>query len=323
MPTRTSNRKTGGGGTTPADIHPLQVYWGMPRRIRLNFEEAQGRRCGLTASEDSVVVASYRTRNYGTDYSEGFEHPLTPYYRQKASAVSKLPVHPTPGGISYRLWPGLVVRSKDGLREPARVVRQWSVRAPRDTNARFVAYGYDMDNMKARAWIEGEMPLWVLEDETREMLGTCIQKMTTGAASVARLVTGATKSALFDNPKLASGDFGFIAERFYRNTEALFFAALGEAASAMRHCPDEDDPASKVRRRWASAMEMAALRLYEEYAPSAGLEDRNMHRHVKARFYLTLALRGRGKMGKALFEGDLGIPSPESASAQNSQQEAA
>ena len=39
-PTRTSNRKTGGKGTTPADIHPLQVYWGMPRRIRLNFEKA-------------------------------------------------------------------------------------------------------------------------------------------------------------------------------------------------------------------------------------------------------------------------------------------
>ena len=322
-PTRTSNRKSGGRGTTPADVHPLQVYWGMPRRIRLNFEEARGRRCGLTASEDGVVVSSYRTRNYGTDYSEGFEHPLTPHYRPKASASMKLPTHPAPGGISYRLWPGIVVQSKDGLREPAQVIRHWGSRAPRNTGARFVAYGYDMDNMKARAWTEGEMPLWVLEGEARGLLRKCVQQMTTGAASAARLTTGATKSALFDNPKLASGDFGFIAERFYRDTEALFFAALGDAASAIRHSPDEDDPAIEVRRHWASDMEFAALRLFDEYAPSAGLEDRNMHRYVKARFYLTRALRGREKTGKALFEGDLGVPAPESARSGRSRQEAA
>ena len=323
VPTRTSNRKTGGGGTTPTDVHPLQVYWGMPRRIRLNFEEAQGRRCGVTESEDSFVVASYRTRNYGTDYSEGFEHPLTPHYRQKASAATKLPVHPAPGGISYRLWPGIVVRSGDGLREPARVIRHWRSRATRDANARFVAYGYDMDNMKARAWIEGEMPLWVLEDERREILAHCIQRMTTGAASVARLVTSATKSALFDRPKLARGDFGFIAERFYRDTETAFFAALAEAASAIEQSPDEDDPTMETRRRWTSAVQAAALRLFDEHAPAAGLEDRNMHRHVRARFYLALALRGRGKAGKSLLEVDFGIASPESASSRKNRKEAA
>ena len=322
-PTRISNRKAGGKGTTPTDVHPLQVYWGMPRRIRLNFEEARGRTCGLTTDDDSIVVASYRTKNYGTDYSEGFEHPLTPYYRQKASAATKLPVHPTPGGISYRLWPGVVVQSKDGLREPAQVIRHWNSRAPKDTNARFVAYGYDMDNMKARAWIEGEMPLWVLEYERRDVLGECIRRMTAGAASIARLVTGATKAALFDNPKLAGGDFGFIAERFYRETEALFFVTLRQAASAIRHAPEEDDPVLGVLQHWASTMEIAALRLFDEYAPSVGLEDRNMHRHVKARFYLALALRGRGKTGRSLFEGDLGIPSPEGASSRMSPREAA
>ena len=248
---------------------------------------------------------------------------MTPYYRQKASAATKLPVHPAPGGISYRLWPGIVVPSKDGLREPARTIRRWNSRAPKDANARFVTYGYDMDNMKARDWAEGEMPLWVLDDERRETLAHCIQRMTAGAASVARLVTGATKSALFDNPKLARGDFGFIAERFYRDTETPFFAALAEASSAMKHSPDEDDPANEVRRRWASAVEAAALRLFDEHAPAAGLEDRNMHRHAKARFYLALALRGRGKTGKSLFESDLGIPSPESASSRKNRKEAA
>ena len=324
VPARTSNPKAGGKPTTPDDVHPLQVYWGMPRRIRLRFEEAQGRKCGLTAVDDSVVVASYRTRNYGTDYSEGFEHPLTPYYRQKASAVSKLPVHPTPGGISYRLWPGLVVQSKDRLRDPARVIRHWlNSRAPRGVDWRLVAFGYDMDNMKARAWVESEMPLWRLDNETRAVLPEFIRQTTTSAGTLARLVTGAVKSALNDNPRNATGDYGFIAERFYRDTEAAFFTALAEAASAMRTSPDSDDPAIDVRQKWASVMEKAALRLFDEYAPSDGLEDRDMHRHVKARFYLTLALRGSGKAGRSLFEADLGIPSPETAGTRRSRQEAA
>ena len=74
------------------------------------------------------MVTRYRTMNYGVNYSEGFEHPLTPYYRQKAG-TAKLPVHPNPGGISYRLWPGLVVSTEDRLREPARVIRHWTERA--------------------------------------------------------------------------------------------------------------------------------------------------------------------------------------------------
>ena len=323
VPTRTSNPKAGGRPTTPDDVHPLQVYWGMPRRIRLRFEEAQGRTCGLTTVDDPIVVASYRTRNYGTDYSEGFEHPLTPYYRQKASAVSKLPVHPNPGGISYRLWPGLVVQSRDRLRDPARVIRHWNSRAPRDAETRFHAFGYDMDNMKPRAWVEAEMPLWHLDDEPRAMLPEFIRQATTGAGTVARLVTAAVKSALNDNPRNATGDYGFIAERFYRNTEGAFFAALAEAASSTRDSPDSEDPAFEERRKWTSTMEKAALRLFDEYAPSQGLEDRDMHRHVKARFYLTLALRGRGKVGRSLFETDLGIPSPETARTRRSRQEAA
>ena len=324
VPTRTSNSKTGGRPTTPADVHPLQVYWGMPRRIRLLFEDAQGRQCGLTGADDSVVVTSYRTRNYGTNYSEGFEHPLTPHYRLKATAVAKLPVHPNPGGISYRLWPGLVVRSKDGLREPAQVIRHWqNERGKKAIASRFTAFGYDMDNMKARAWTEGEMPLWRYDGETPEWIGAFIERATAGASTVARLVTGAVKSALCDRPKDASGDYGFIAERFYRDTEGAFYAALDEAISSIGKNPDSDDPTNQAREHWAPIMAKSALRLFDEHAPSEGLEDRDMHRHVKARFLLTLALGGGGKTGKSLFDGDLGIASPETTQSRTGPQEAA
>ena len=323
VPTRTSNPKAGGRVTTPENVHPLQVYWGMPRRIRLRFEGAQDRPCGLTGDEDPVIVASYRTRNYGTDYSEGFEHPLTPYYRQKAGAP-KLPVHPKPGGISYRLWPGLVFESRDKLSDPAQAVRHWHERAPGRERTRLAAFGYDMDNMKARAWIESEMPFWLLEDSaSRERLEQFIGHAVAGAGTVTRMLTTAVKSALYDLPKKASGDYGFIAERFYRETEPAFYAALREAVRAIEEDLDGDDPTLRTRESWAPIMAGAALRLFDEYAPAEGLEDRNMERHVKARFFLELALHGRGKQGRPLFERDLGIAPPETARARKSRKEAA
>ena len=313
--TRTSNPKEGGRLTTPSDIHPLQVYWGMPRRIRLLFEDAQNRPCSLTDTQDSVIVTSYRTRNYGTHYSEGFEHPLSPYYRQKAG-TAKLAVHPGPGGISYRLWPGFVVPSNDKLREPAQVIQQWPERSMWRGQTRFTVFGYDMDNMKARAWIESEMPLWSLSDAaSREWLERFILRVTAGANAVSRLLTGAVKSALCNRPSDATGDYGFIAERFYRETEGAFYAAMRDAVALIQNGLDADDPTVQARESWVPAMAEAVLRLFDEYAPADGLEDRAMHRHVKARFFLALALGGRGKSGRTLFERDLGIASPEPARA--------
>ena len=322
--TVTSNPKANGRATTPENVHPLQVYWGMPRRIRLNFEEAKGRHCGLTASEDRFVATAYRTRNYGINYSEGFRHPLTPYYRQNAKKVAWLPVHPQPGGISYRLWPGLVVRSRDGLREPAAVARHWQqARAHGRYRSRFVAFGYDMDNMKARAWTEGEMPIWQLNDDTHEELTWFIQRVTAGGNAASRLLIGAVKSALHDNPRDVKGDHGYIAERFFRETEGMFYSALDDAVHRIGIQPDLDDPTVEVRRRWARRIESTVLRLFDEYVPAEGLENRDMHRHVQARFLLVIALRGYGRAGRALFEGELDIPAPKTSGFQGKAQEAA
>ena len=189
---------------------------------------------------------------------------------------------------------------------------------------RLAAFGYDMDNMKARAWIESEMPLWHLENTaSRERLEQFIGRAVAGADTATRLLTMAVKSALYDLPKKASGDYGFIAERFYRETEPAFYASLREAVRAIEEDPDGDDPALQARERWAPIMADAALRLFDEYAPMDGLEDRNMERHVKARFFLVLALGGRGKQGRLLFERDLGIAPPETARARKGRKEAA
>ena len=119
------------------------------------------------------------------------------------------------------------------------------------------------------------------------------------------------QGGLHARPADATGDYRFIDERFYRDTETGFFSMLGEAARAIGDdSGDADDPAREIREKWPPIMKRAALRLFDEYAPADGLEDRAMRRHVRARFLLDLALSGRGKEGRRLF-GGLGIPEPE------------
>ena len=298
-PTRTSGKE--GRPTSQPDVHPLQVYWGMPRRIRLAFEESKGRACSLTGSEDSMIVRAYRTKNYGVNYtSEAFTHPLSPYYRSKAGAPH-LPVHPKPGGITYRLSPGLVCRTEDGLRERALAIENWLfTRKDARRERRLAAFGYDMDNMKARAWMEGEMPLWCLGPERQGRLDYFIQLATAGAEAMAIRVISAIKAALNDS-KDARGDYGFVAEAFYRRTEEIFQAHLKEAVDAIDEKPDADDSTRPVREAFCASIAKAARRLFDYYAPMNGLEDRNMTRHVRALFHLSVALRGQGKAGQSLY----------------------
>lgn len=327
LPTRVSGPKGKGRATTPGDVHPLQVYWGMPRRIRLDFEYGGGSLpCSLTGEKDSIIVRCFRTKNYGTNYSEGFEHPLTPYYRQNAQSANRLPVHPQPGGISYRLWPGVMLDSGDKLRTPAQTIRHWhQERWYVNSRARIAAFGYDMDNMKARAWVEGEMPIWhISRPEERELMDHFVLKLTAAATTVARLLVRSVKSTLWGRPADASGDYGFIAERLYRETEAGFYALLQESRGAIRiAAADNGDTTSETRRKWASALGQAAILLFDEYAPTDALEERNMQRQVKARFFLALALNGHGKEGKLLFERDLDIVPPKTSQERENKESAA
>ena len=51
-----------GRETTPSDVHPLHVYWGMPRRIRLIFEDAQGEPCTLSGNVDIREIRYFHIR---------------------------------------------------------------------------------------------------------------------------------------------------------------------------------------------------------------------------------------------------------------------
>lgn len=305
-PTVTSD---GANVVTPQTAHPLRCWWGMPRRIRLDFSISDvAVPCDLTGAPDTTLVPSWRQRPRGANYvAWGGVHPLTPTYRQKP-ATEVLPVHPQPGGIGYRHWLGLVVASDDGLRKPAPAVAEWRSTRGRDAGAgadwpRLLAAGFDMDNMKARAFIETEMPLPALADtRAQSMLDDAAARLVRTADRVAGMLRSAVRAALFSpgaTVKLDSELLSSVRERFWEQTEGPFFAALHTLAAHGAGTP------APTFHDWLTRLRATALTLFDEAAPLGADGGTAGPRIGRARRILLFALLGYGRDGEALF-GELG-----------------
>lgn len=96
-----------GGKTAPIQTHPAHVFWGMPRRIRLDFDNTVNGRCDTCGRESATLLTRYITKAKGFDYKVPWRHPLSPYYESKPEEW--LPMHPQPGGLGYKHWLGWVL----------------------------------------------------------------------------------------------------------------------------------------------------------------------------------------------------------------------
>ncbi len=292
-PTRTSE-SPGGVETTPADAHPLQMYWAMPRRIRLELDDLEAGECPMTLQE-GPLVRGYQTRSYGVNYTGAWEHPLSPHVRDKEG--SPLPLHPQPGGIGYRHWLGLVLGNEEGGR-PARVVAQANASGPRRRRrVRLWAFGYDMDNMKARGWYESVMPLYHIDESWRERFIAETERLLFAASEIARNLRQALKKAWFAPGATVRGDLGFVVDAFWHDTEAGFFSQLD---TLHRHLTDgvpESEP-----REWLRLLNRQALRLFDAWAASGALEDEDPKRIAVARNELERYNHGRKIMNRLGIE---------------------
>jgi CRISPR system Cascade subunit CasA len=303
--TRTADRFP---ATTPKEAHPLQAFWGMPRRIRLDFaENPEGAPCDLTGIVDPVIVTGWRQRPNGVKYV-AWEHPLSPSYKD-AKSGGWLPVHPQPGGIGYRDWVAIILGDAEGTRRPARVIADWPGRSAdlRDSiDSRLLAAGYDMDNMKARGFVESEMPLPGTDPEAAAALAAFARRLVAAAATVAQALRRAVRDALYNrDTKTDSAPLATVYEAFWAATQDRFFALLrgvqkdGEAALKER-APD-----------WRKVLRETALRLFDEAAPlDPAVASFDPARIVKARRDLFFTLEGYGSAGEKLF-GELLLISPE------------
>jgi CRISPR system Cascade subunit CasA len=308
-----------GRPVTPQTAHKLQCWWGMPRRIRLDFSTAETpRSCDLTGAADLTHVVSWRQRPHGVKYTAwGRLHPLTPHYRQKGGP-EWLAVHPHPGGIGYRDWLGLVLSSADGLRLPAATVSAWRNARALDTGvsrARFLAAGFDMDNMKARGFVESEMPLPAAADQVaRDRVDDLARALVQAADQVANLLRFAVRNALFSAGSTVKSDVAVLnvsRERLWEQTDTAFFVALEYAA-------DKSADAAQIERaKWLQRLRQVALVLFDEAAPlSPDSGNAAAPRIARARRFLGFALSGCGTAGAALLT-TLDLPLPEPRESKN------
>jgi CRISPR system Cascade subunit CasA len=279
-PTRTSE---GGRETSLSDVHPLQMFWSMPRRIRLAEPAADPEHgpCDL-CDEEPGTVSSYLTKNLGVNYAGEWRHPLTPRYLAKTGEL--LPVHGSPDGIGHRHWLGLAVNPPDGSRQIAPVVRavyEDHRRAEAYRELRLWAFGYDMDNkkpMKARSWAEGEMPVYPVPPELIEQLGRQVEHLIQSEELSAAALRRAIKSAISDRPEDLSGDPLDAGLHFWQEMENPFLGILGPLVEEVRR---GNDPVA-LRQEWHRNLVNTASRVFERATEAGQFRGRDPRRVAEA-----------------------------------------
>jgi len=268
-PTRTSGKNE---TTTPQDVHPVQMFWGMPRRMRVRFEaRTEFVQCDLCGCSVHDYTSGYFVKSYGIHYKDGWHHILSPYSTDPKTGKS-LPRHGQPGGISYRNRLGLIQDNseKNGISEPAVVVRLFREEREPDLSEtsrvpfRLFAFGYDMDNMKARGWHERTMPLIHVEKEIRSEYESMVGRMIKTADLIAFNARLSIKKALFAPGTVVSGDLMVIDSEFWQNTEPDFYSLLGELHENLKN----KKPLNTMKLRWLSLLTQEGGMLFDRYSQS-------------------------------------------------------
>ena len=294
------------GELTRAQVHPAQVFWAMPRRIRLATDAPTQGHCAGCHRVSDQLINHYRTKNYGLNYKGDWNHPLSPYYETKEGW---LPLHPQPDGLGYKHWLGWVLgaTTDKSATRPAQVVDRAMGLSHRQTGGqlRLWAFGYDMDNMKARCWYESTLPLYGLADcehEARQHVQAEVSRWLAGARLASSCLRGAVKDAWFSAD--AHGEFGHVDAAFWSATELSFYQHLQSLIEAARTAIDQ--PELPTREAWHATLVREAMRLFDHgFVGTGAIERQNPRRAALAFKQLRKNLVGP-KMRQAL-----GLPSDE------------
>jgi CRISPR system Cascade subunit CasA len=292
--TRTSERNTG-SEATPEKYHPTVMYWGMPRRIRLDLDNLAEGECDVCGVFSISLIREYQDKNYGMNFTGAWMHPLSPYSSKEGELLS---AHAQPGGVSYRHWLGLVQQDAGENRMPARIVHEFYDRRKSGWQFRLWAFGYDMENMKARCWYEASIPLLLVDKSIRAEYEERVGGMVRVATEIASNTRSALKKAWFRRPGDAKGDTTFVDNSYWQNTEIDFYTVLNGMKSAL----ESDTDTSEVGNQWLTALCNQSLNLFDCYAWEGAIEDADPKRVVIAR--KELQQYNRSKKIKGL----LGIP---------------
>ena len=310
-------------GTQPEDAHFLQQFFGMPRRIRLDFGAVAEDRCTFGGPQSETLVLAFRQKNYGVMY-HGWVHHLSPHRSDKKAGL--LPFHPQPGGATYRDWLTWVETPADKTTQRAACLDSWRDRLDRlrryrkydDTLATadvwqssVLACGFDMDNMKARAWLDARIPYFdpppeINADQWSDQFLKSARNLVAGADAAAGALRFRSRLACFGTldrengtyslPKNSGGKDAFedLIERFWRETESAF----RETLTSLRGNPSDEE--KSIRETFLKALRAKALPFFDEIAGTNDLTGSDARRIVTARSTLQSVFGATGEVRRAL-----------------------
>ncbi len=293
--TRTSAKE--GKETTVDDVHPLQILWPMPRRIRLlSQENVKGENCDIMGQgAPETLFTHYVTLNYGTNYTGPWIHPLSPYSTKLNKQNQPYKVTTSSfGPLGYQHWLGLVQQEAKRKIMPAPIVS--AGRRDRDRSGAkglvLWSFGYDMDNMKALAWRTSQMPLLATGPEGLQAVESYTERMVLGAEDASFQVVQGVRSAFSRRPgdlKLDRSILTGVRARFRAQTQASFFVHL-EQLHQVIPAVDSTVLSQQVVESWRRTLLEHAMGVWDDFSQSGHFQAvdpaRIARAHNKLRGYL-------------------------------------
>ena len=279
------------------EVHPLHIYWAMPRRIRLIIDAPTDEQSvsdlidDMTGEQCQQVVSQYRTQNYGHNYEGDWSpHPITPYrHNPKKPEDTPFSIKAQPGGINYKLWHMLSFTGKEGssgftrarVLDNAQVIQRRS--RGKISAKRLWAFSYDMDNMKARGFYSKELPIYHISprDQTR-LLNTVLELHELTDSIIKQLRNSIKYSWMSERQaKDSKGDMSMIDTMFWQRSESIFFKTVEHAVN------NDGQLTSKSAIEWLSKISKLTEQIYEEQVLStAVIKQRHMEQLNSLRAFL-------------------------------------
>lgn len=259
---RPTRRWKNGEIVTPDMSHLAEAFFGMPRRLRLRFEEN--------------AVTGIVQEPHGTKY-EKWRHPLSPYYRKKAGSEF-LPCKAKPGKVSYRNWLGLAFGQRSGTRAVAKSVHRYHTLAIAPA-AELLVGGWAVKRGQAKP-MDFDLhiyPTFRLDEEAESRIGKLVESASDAALALGRAMTRVLSQSVAKkidgNKPLTKQESGArkkiegdAEEVFFANTEAAFVAVTERIAKGNDN---------RIEENWLNTLRRNALALFDQHAVPA-LADRNL-----------------------------------------------
>lgn len=240
------------------DVHPLQIFWGMPNRFYLHFESSRDVTCDLCGKKADISVREFFRKPYGIGYDDTWGiHPLTPHQQFSGIQVaSRL----KPEKFSYRHYPDLTQRVSTAQTSPALVITHYNQMANYCRSSiekvQLWSFGFDMDNAKANCWYESRIPVFMgLDEKYQTLLENRIQHLVQTAEYVQQKLSSAVKSVL------SGKEPGIIKIRYWSESEPVFYTTLEKVV----HSLQDIEETNQIKLLWLQNLRNLALSLFDEY----------------------------------------------------------